>query len=1391
MSGPITSAYRLTLLIVSTLALVLGAAGGALAQDTGNELSIDGITLSYPSDWIADAHPTYATLTKLPAGADTLPTDASQLVDLPQINISRETRLDHADALRRLRDLSLAAGEAATALEIDGWPAVQVRYLTQRAQASQGEPLGSETVLIVRTAIAADNILLRLEGFLPPDASQALIDETLTIGTSAVFAAHADPSATEQEIQQLQQAISAPTPASADEQEGQLSNDGGLAPLTAEAAAASAGLVVPVSTDNTTDAELEIAVSDNGRDMVIGSNTNWYYSSDGGQTWQLPTNGVNGNDPSLAWGQSGGPQGTFYGANIQIPAAGNGSTILQRSTDGGDNWGAPLTVYTCQQNGDVNCATSIGGQNFPDQEHIAVDRWNVTASGDQVYSAWRHRLSGGWGLVCSTDSGTTWSTNTYVSGGGDLPRITVGQDGFVYVVYLDNAGPNVFNVMLDKFRSCETQTTPFPAMMANEAGFPVKVRANAVNVVCPMPGLNRCNNGNFLMSPTVAVDDTDPSHIYVAHATNTSPGDGTTCANQNTCDEDVVVQDSLDGGLTWPANDPAAICVGGILCSNTLAACSTDADCYDGDRDAVISSGITARRFMPWVCSVGGAAYVSWFDRRNAFPGNATDPISNNSLTDFYGGSAFLDALGALKAGTEFQINELGTADPQCEAGFGVGSGGSWPNGTRATTDSDSCSAQPQNAGFCCVPGEISGGRCQTNTATMSSLNRCDFDNSAGSVPCPAGETCALASGFPKYGDYNGSACGVGRFFATWPSSVAPPSLPAPVDIDTFFAAKVVCCVPQIQVPATANFEASCGAETQTTMLDICNTGKEDLNINSITSDDEQFAVTTPSSGYPVTLSPDFCFPFEATFSPDGGGDSTATLTVNSDDPVNPVVEVDASGSVGAAVVDTFIVDSGEFGNICSGDLKDLNLTVQNNGTCPLQIDAVSLGGLDAADFELPDGALAGTIVEPGNSVLVPVRFAPDNFTDPNPRTAIVEVASRTQGGDTLDPDNTPIEGNVPPPDINVAIANSGDFGEVCTGDHADLTMTLFNQGMCDLEIFSITSDEPQFILPADLQLPLTLSPDADFPLPIRFAPDQCSDTPIEGTITINSDSPGEQSLEIDVSGTAPCPNLVIDPTALEELYAFPTTVVDTTGTLGCYSEKTAVLRNNSVCPLTINDISTAGPDYTVVAPTQFPILLPGGEETLKTTVRFVPQSDADPLAPGQLTDILTVVSDDPDSAHTANLCGESAQQSGVRILVTDISSGDPVSVDEVDSLTIQSKGKGKPGPINLMFSDLAPSAANVCGNTIDYHVNIETLPSTSTSGSNPKSSYQAKAQEGNLQTTDTFTLGQCEFRDAQLQLQDSDSATCLLLEKGAACDLDSECCSGNCKGPDGGKTCK
>ena len=150
---------------------------------------------------------------------------------------------------------------------------------------------------------------------------------------------------------------------------------------------------------------------------------------------------------------------------------------------------------------------------------------------------------------------------------------------------------------------------------------------------------------------------------------------------------------------------------------------------------------------MPWACVARGRAWVGWYDRLSA-------TAASNDLTEY-----FISAAGGRTR------NLSNRPDPQCSSG--------WPCGPRSTNNSETCSVQPQLAGFCRRPG---GG---------GSGNRCDFSSGG----CPAGETCQGGGGCPKYGDYNGLACGGNFVVAAWASATSPAGLPPRAGLNVYSSA--------------------------------------------------------------------------------------------------------------------------------------------------------------------------------------------------------------------------------------------------------------------------------------------------------------------------------------------------------------------------------------------------------------------------------------------------------------------------------------------------------------------------------------------------------------------------------------------------------------------------
>jgi hypothetical protein len=1281
--------------------------------------------------------------------------NSRKLVDVPRgkqgeqrptarIKVMAQQRLDHVDALRQIHEFALGVGaDPKDFLTIAGWPALQVGYDDIRPQPDRRPNFYEDPkVHRVATLVAAGDVLVRIDATLPAGPSRRLLNEARAIARSLTLEASGKAKDSDAELDSMRSALeSARSAAGAGQQRffDQMRESAPPAEATPLAETVAPGYNQRVFFNGY--GEIEIAVSPDGQNVVIGKNVGvWVGSNDGGETF--PNTGTvpffNCGDPSMGWGQSG----AFYYAGIhcgctpvQYPAAtfpgtgpfGWACNSVARSTDNGVSF--PVTarpMVMCEVSDPAGVGPNPAGFCFPDQEHIAVDRVNPGSGGgtnDQIYSTWRNfdATDQDSAIVCSQDSGANWTAPLDLGGSSSFPRIGAGSDGSVYVVdYI--AGW----YRLSKFSSC-----------ANGLNL-----ITTVNIVapptgpCPFAGHDRCDQNP--RSQTIVVDDQNPNHLYFAYAANTAPNN-----------ENILVHHSVDAGATWTAPVQA-------------------------------NTALPGKRIMPWLCSTGGNAYVTWFDRRNA-PVCATPPCPgiNNDRTDFFGAQLSVNQGGSLQADGDFIISE--GPDTWCSSG--------WPcGGPRDPTYSESCSVQPQLAGTCIDTQGTAGSGDDVATG-----QRCDFSNCQGGnvdivypdadCECTAGDgtniQCQTGGGCPKYGDYNGNACAAGRLYAGWPSLSSPPGVPAPTtQIGLLFDSVLVDEVPHLQIPGDVDFGGSCGGGAIEGTLEICNTGTATLEIQPITSDDAQFAVTRPSGGYPVRISPDFCFPFEVTFNADtaSNGVQTATLTIRSNDPTNPVETIDVSasadeseadirttlvntlsfdnvcireertldvtiqnsggcplsissitssdpnfqvgavsafplvvgagdsvqvpiefqpvnntttgvksanltiasndpdtpslvlpllGNVPMAVAETFIADSGSFSNVCADTIKDLELTIQNNGACPLSVTAVALSGANPGDFSLPNG-FAPLVLESLNSVVMPVRFQPTEFTTASPRTASVDVTNRTAFSlDATSVDSTPVSGTVPPPDINVP-ANTGadpevEFGNVCAGAVAEKEIPVCNTGLCTLNVTGASLGACDDFTIVQNPFPSEVSHDFCMSVVVRYTPTE------EGshscTLTITSDDPDENPIEITLHGTTPA--TIIDIPG--DLHFSPEVVqtIDACSTLKPYP-----ISNNGICPLTITDVSIdpAGEnsgDYGLDGLPSFPIILQtghiAGEGDLD--VVFAPQEPLDRDKLGILS--VTYVSDSVTGATTtvdSNLCGE-AVLTGARVLVT--YGGSPVDVVE------------------------------------------------------------------------------------------------------------------------------
>jgi ASPM-SPD-2-Hydin domain-containing protein len=216
-----------------------------------------------------------------------------------------------------------------------------------------------------------------------------------------------------------------------------------------------------------------------------------------------------------------------------------------------------------------------------------------------------------------------------------------------------------------------------------------------------------------------------------------------------------------------------------------------------------------------------------------------------------------------------------------------------------------------------------------------------------------------------------------------------------------------------------------------------------------------------------------------------------------------------------AGSVATAIANSGSFGNVCLGSFVDELLTINNNGSGPLLISAITSS---SADF-LPPSVLSYPLeVGPGDSIDVIIRFQP---TGAGPHFATITITSN----DPASPHKVAVSGVGQTPRLNLAIANSGNFGRVCIGSFADEPLILNNGSKCALSILSVTSSSAEFLVPLVLSYPLIVGGGDSLPLPIRFAP--TSFGPKAAIITVTGNDPAGTH-KIDVSGDAPSGKLAV-----------------------------------------------------------------------------------------------------------------------------------------------------------------------------------------------------------------------------------------------------------------------
>ncbi|PWU08754.1 MAG: hypothetical protein C5B50_28965 [Verrucomicrobia bacterium] len=536
--------------------------------------------------------------------------------------------------------------------------------------------------------------------------------------------------------------------------------------------------------------------------------------------------------------------------------------------------------------------------------------------------------------------------------------------------------------------------------------------------------------------------------------------------------------------------------------------------------------------------------------------------------------------------------------------------------------------------------------------------------------------------------------------------------------------------LPTISTDGSVTFANTCVGTTNYASLNVCNTGTADLLVGAILSTNPAFSVVPPSSGYPVVISPDFCFPFRVQFSPTAPGAQRTRFIIPNNDPTSPTNFVQGFANGVTTTLSAVIVTNGDFGDVCLGSFKDQTITINNSGGCALYINNITSS--DSTEFLVPTVVSYPLLLQPGDSIGLPFRFQPTGAF--GSRNATIYIYSNDQSSPTA----LPVRGRVP--SGKIVVTGDANFGDVCAGTLAEKTISICNVSNCDLHVTGASlTNCPDFTL-INNPFPNTISPDSCLQLVVRFTPTSCGSKSC--TLTITSDDPLHPSVSLPVTANMPCPSIDVPPDL-----GFAPEVITSIGP--CSEPLPFPISNKGNCNLTITNIWISGVnagDFGFSGLPSFPIILQPGDivGAGDLNVTFAPTA----VARARTATLNVTYITDPISGATTTvtrkLCGEGVL-TGARVLV--MQGGVPLA--GVDKIQLQRLTVNKSGDVVQQAPLVTVVPPGPCG-PFQYHREYGTV-------SNPiqllAGDYQitvsATINGKHKSLSQSFSLDTCDFNPA------------------------------------------
>ena len=425
-------------------------------------------------------------------------------------------------------------------------------------------------------------------------------------------------------------------------------------------------------------------------------------------------------------------------------------------------------------------------------------------------------------------------------------------------------------------------------------------------------------------------------------------------------------------------------------------------------------------------------------------------------------------------------------------------------------------------------------------------------------------------------------------------------------------SATAVAATPQISLSSTSIPFGTVGIGSTGNMnLTVSNTGSADLTVSAISLTGAQFSVSGITT--PRTIVAGQSAAVGLSFQPTAAGAAAATLSITSNDPVNPTTTVALAGTGSSATFGQLQANpaSVSFGSVSTGSNATKSIILSNTGTAAVQISSIAASG---TGFTVNGITVPFTLNAAATATLNAV-FAP---TVTGSASGSVTVTSNaTNSPFTISLTGTGAQS------LQAAISltpSSANFGSVTVGSTNSQTIRIGNTGNGVLTITQASVTGTGFST-SGLTLPLSINPGQTSTFNAQYQPSAAGTA--SGSIAIVSNAPTSPSaLALTGNGVA----------ATQILSVSTNTVSFGNVNTGASSTLPVTVTNTGNSNVQISQIAASGVGYTLSGAGVPVTLTPS--QSLTFSVIF------SPTATGSVSGSVTITSNATGSPSAITLSG-------------------------------------------------------------------------------------------------------------------------------------------------------